>query len=723
MREQLPALATALLLCVGVAVPAQDAVPPAAPLPEAAFDTVRDLNAKLLRQLSASLVEVEYTIKPDEKGTRDEIRIRYRCPNCNSWHYNNATELLQEQRPWRTPGFALAPDEFLAPAGGLRTDEYDEVNIRFDRRLTPAEVVAFYPEYDCVKLKTKAPITGVVPLKFSPGVDGERYLFYQVREDGIPIAGSARFQVTGSFRNLLNGKDYYRTPANSLIVDAQGEVLALSMQEPLPVTTSLFVPPAQWKSVPIAEWNRQLAQEEQRILGALYPVRILLEPLKQKKNVFEPDDFDSEEGNGNEFEAIGLLLNDGTILLDLELNPSQTARLKRIQIRSGNQELPGKFVGSLADYSGLLIRPEAPLPGPGVSLAAEPIGQSADAYAWVVTPKLQGRTVKVRLVRRQLDEFSEGFRGESIPDDATEENAMVFDEQGQLLALGLKRREIGNRYGRTCGATAAQIAAAITRFDEGNVPRSGKPLFAWFGVDLQTLTPALVKAKQIESLLDEERNGFLVTSVYPDSPAARIGIKDGDVLLGLQPEGAGTPIKLRRYELGIEDRFQTGFPWNEYDQLPEQYFDQIPTPWGSTRGGVNGLLTRIGIGRKVMVRFIADGKIESRQFEVTAAPDSFETAERFTPANLGITVCEPTYEVRKYFQMKPEEAAIIIASVRPGSRASVAGIKPYEVITAVNGQPVKSLAQFRELVENATELKLDVRRLAATRVVTIKTAE
>ena len=54
-------------------------------------------------------------------------------------------------------------------------------------------------------------------------------------------------------------------------------------------------------------------------------------------------------------------------------------------------------------------------------------------------------------------------------------------------------------------------------------------------------------------------------------------------------------------------------------------------------------------------------------------------------------------------------------------KAVVAGVKQFEVVTRVNGAPVKDVVEFEALVKDATAFKLDVLRMASTRVVQFKT--
>jgi len=87
---------------------------------------------------------------------------------------------------------------------------------------------------------------------------------------------------------------------------------------------------------------------------------------------------------------------------------------------------------------------------------------------------------------------------------------------------------------------------------------------------------------------------------------------------------------------------------------------------------------------------------------------------------LGLTVRNLTYEVRRYFQKSADDPGVIISKVEPGSKASVSGIKPYEIITHVNDVPIRSAKEFETLIQDKEELLLSVLRMTRERQVRVK---
>lgn len=65
--------------------------------------------------------------------------------------------------------------------------------------------------------------------------------------------------------------------------------------------------------------------------------------------------------------------------------------------------------------------------------------------------------------------------------------------------------------------------------------RQGYPL----GISLQSMSPQLAEYFGLQN-----RNGALVTFVHPDSPAARAGIKAGDVILSVGGEAVENPLRV-----------------------------------------------------------------------------------------------------------------------------------------------------------------------------------
>ena len=107
---------------------------------------------------------------------------------------------------------------------------------------------------------------------------------------------------------------------------------------------------------------------------------------------------------------------------------------------------------------------------------------------------------------------------------------------------------------------------------------------------------------------------------------------------------------------------------------------------------------------------------------VEQSPPHYDAAVRYKSEALGLTVRDLTYEVRRYFRKEEGDPGVIISKIEPGSKASIGGIKPFEIITAVNDKPVRTVKDFENLTADQTECRLSVLRMTKSRTVPIKLA-
>jgi serine protease Do len=265
------------------------------------------------------------------------------------------------------------------------------------------------------------------------------------------------------------------------------------------------------------------------------------------------------------------------------------------------------------------------------------------------------------------------------------------------------------------------VAALPKTADPGNapLPEADENRLAWLGVELQALNAELARANDVSHLTTDGQSGALVTHVYPDSPAAQAGVQEGWILIRAHVEGEPKPLEVKVEAYAFAEH---PFPWEQYDQMPEQYFDQMPRPWSPAENTLTRALTDLGFGRAFAAEFFHDGKVERKDFKVTQSPAHFDSAAKFKLDTLGITVRELTYEVRRYLQIGVGDPGVIISKIEMGSKASTAGLKPYELITHVNNQPVNNVKDFETLTKNQQDLRLSVKRMAKGRQVKVKLA-
>ena len=113
------------------------------------------------------------------------------------------------------------------------------------------------------------------------------------------------------------------------------------------------------------------------------------------------------------------------------------------------------------------------------------------------------------------------------------------------------------------------------------------------------------------------------------------------------------------------------------------------------------------------------------EFTLERSPPDYKSAPKWESEPLGITVRDLTYEVRAYYRLPKDFAGVIVANVESGSPAKVGEIYGNDILTLVNGEPVKDVAAFRERVTKLLDAKTPsltffAKRLTGTRFIEVR---
>ncbi len=178
---------------------------------------------------------------------------------------------------------------------------------------------------------------------------------------------------------------------------------------------------------------------------------------------------------------------------------------------------------------------------------------------------------------------------------------------------------------------------------------------------------------------DQKDRGAMIKSVEPNSPAAKAGLKEGDVILqynkddvlGVQqltrmvretPVGRTVDVKIRR-----ENREQTIHLTTE--KAPNNL----------------GLVNRNG-------RDVFDLSLPGIRVMRDRVRDIPQISVNTTYIQSGIRVEQMTDQLRSYFGVS--SGGVLVASVNKDSAADKAGLKAGDVITAVDGKAVRTPSDF-----------------------------
>lgn len=681
--------------------------------------------AALADALTSSLVRVEYTLQYDKGEAPRGSGLGYRCPNCGRYHSEGAEEYVREERPLEVAGFLLSPTMVVSPDLVMHPRFIKSITVRFGSQKVKATPVSYAKHQRARFLKLVQPLADAKPLVFDTEKKPPYLVVTYAYGNGAwnisvePL--SAKVCITDSGRRFLS------VPSSCLIVDKQGTPAGMSMKEELPVDDSWKGSPLKWETCTAAEMSQMLERLEEVSNQGLLRLELGFRSPKKSEDYSFRSFRDEEQATVRNL--AGILVDEETVLVLADLKPKTTARLERIVAYPPEGEpVPAKFSCTLSDYGCFLAKLERALPGQA-AFSSESILEMDHQLLLATEVLIQGEKRVLYFGHNRITSFEFGWKRQVYPEVAVaDDHLFLFDPDGALIAFPVVRREkvtVRGRYGSdypvlTPASFLKEVLSQLPEHtDPNNVPLSEEQenRLAWMGVELQALNRELARANNVSDLTNDGRFGALVSYVYPDSPAKQAGIEPGFILLRLQVEGQPKPLDVRlegsRYGYG-------SFPWDRLDEVPAEYFDRMPRPWPSAENSFTRALTDLGFGKKYSAEFFHDGKSLSKEFVIVQSPPHYDAAPRYKSKELGLTVRDMTYEVRRHLQKKKADPGVVISKIEPGSKAAVSGIKPYETITHVNDAPVRTVKDFETLIKDKGELRFSILRMTRERQVRIR---
>ncbi len=729
--KHMPRFALSALLCalLPAVAGAQDA-------PAAAPDAGPAAAVKVAERIAPSLVKIEYRYRVLGGEQPRSMSGRYA-----NWVDGRIRQAIDQARPVWGDGYLLAPD-LLVTADLMVPERFlESIRIHFGEASVAATAVGYARRQNAVFLRLEQPLAGTKPLSFAEGpVAGPHWV---VAYDKGPWAWLTRvFPLGGAIWAADTGERAVEIGADAVIVGADGQGVGACFTGELHLERDWRGSPTAWPQVDAAALAGSLQRLEAGGAAALLRARLTFRSPKargamQRMMMMGRGD----EDELTEWNGVAVVVGERRALVLADLEPKQTARLERVDlfVPGAAEPLEGAFAGSLKDYGALVVSSAAPLPTPA-KLAGGDVRLLRDTLLTFAEVLVQGEERVVHLGRTWFTQLEEG-RGELLHPGVPEATAyrqqdyrsqqggrqgvFTFTLEGELVALPLARRQpvtVRERWSNPdvkatpASALARVLAELEEHLDPNNVPvaEGEEDKLAWLGVELQQLDADLARANGVAHLTQNGAQGALVVYVYEGSPAERVGIQMGDVLLRLQVEGQPKPLEVRMDH--DPSAFMGAFPWDQLDQVPEQYFDQIPAPWPPVETSLTRSLTDIGFGTKFVAEVARAGDVLALDMTIEAGPHHFHSAPRHEAKALGLTAADMTYEVRRYLQRTPDEPGVVIAKVTMGSKASIAGIKPYELITHVNDEPVQTVKDLERLLAPGGELRLSIKRMHRGRI-------
>lgn len=642
--------------------------------------------------------------------------------------------ISEEAKPKRFPAFAVSADTFILGDPDVRARHLDKVEFWYGGKRYSAKEIARGENPETVMIKTEQPIDGIRPLAFVKGEPTER-LTWSWTGDSLSVE-SGSVGTNGNVKiETATRRAFHQGKKDSLLLDKDRRPVALdfgafSLVEGERFEYSDAVAACK---LPADSLDKSADDIENACAKAVLPIMIKLE--QQEKSSRRRYSWDDDGAAASELDAMGLVI-DGKVLVPSSLSGEDIARFKCAEATFADGTKTNLvFNGALTEWNAIVFGIPDGFAGKVGSLSvctADPHSMLGER-AWSVSVENEGgrpiadakrgRFLGVKFLRGAKFAADASIRGVGYEsgyssDDDNAKLEFKMTGAGAITSLELKRR-YGRKYEyRETNICPADLADAIAgkAFNPEFCPRAeeDRNRVVWLGIESVELTDALAREKKVQSFTDRYSRPPLVTEVYPDSPCAKAGIVSGDIILAYR---RGTEAEQRIYGGGD----YSGRDWSMYFENEEvfSYYGITATPWTDVESDTNRELSKFGVGAKVTLIYLRDGKRCETELTLDAAPPHYKNAPKSRNRTLGTLVKDMTFEVRRFFKFDDKAPGVVIAKIKPGSPAAVAGLKVYELITEVNGEKVTGAKDFAAKIKDKKDLVFAVRRLSQTRMVKI----
>jgi serine protease Do len=371
-----------------------------------------------------------------------------------------------------------------------------------------------------------------------------------------------------------------------------------------------------------------------------------------------------QDGSQREARGSGFIINsDGTIVTN---NHVAAAGNEFTVTLDDGTDLKAKVVGRdpRTDLAVLKVSTNHPLP----SLK---LGDSDNVKPgqWVVAvgnPFGLGGTVTAGIVSALGRDIGAGPYDHFLQIDAAinqgNSGGPLFTQDGKVIGVNTA---ILSPSGGSIGIGFA-IPSSLVKSVVNQLVADGHVTRGYLGVETQRLSANIASGLG----LDAGTHGALVASVEPNGPAAKAGVRAGDVIQSVNDTSVAGPHELA------------------------------------------GMVASLKPGDRATIAVLRDGSKTQLDAKIATLPDDQATQEANagpSEHNIGVALTSLSPEMRDELNVPESVKGAVVAEVRPGSPAQMAGLQQGDVIVGVGA---KAVATAQEVASSIRSARHDGKALA-----------
>ncbi|KLI50717.1 peptidase [Brachyspira hyodysenteriae] len=246
-------------------------------------------------------------------------------------------------------------------------------------------------------------------------------------------------------------------------------------------------------------------------------------------------------------------------------------------------------------------------------------------------------------------------------------NTLIYSTSGGSIGIGF--------------ATPINLATSVMT----DLKENGRVTRGYLGIYLQDIDGNLSRGLNVK-----QNSGVYVSEVVPDSPAAKGGLQDGDIII----------------EYDGEKMTKSG-----------DLFNKVAT----TKVGKEVTVKYLRNGRERSTKITIEARVEDE--EVVPTRQSQNNSQGSTRSWMGLDVSNITPEISQRLQIRSNERGVVVLNMTQNSKAYQNGLRPGDVIKAINGITISNTDDYDNFVKsygNDKSFTITIKRARMTYVIIIE---